>query len=54
MAAQVRLAPSFGLIGQKRLFSAAAYTPALDHATFDVSPDDRRFLMLRVGSTARG
>jgi serine/threonine-protein kinase len=51
IAAHVRLAPSFGLVGQKRLFSAAGYTPGLDHATFDVSPDDRRFLMLRVGST---
>ena len=54
MAAQVRLAPGFSLIGQRRLFSAAEYTPGLDHATFDVSPDDRRFLMLRVGSSGGG
>jgi eukaryotic-like serine/threonine-protein kinase len=52
MAARVRLAPSFSLIGQKRLFSATGYTPGLEHATFDVSPDDRRFLMLRVGLAA--
>ena len=51
IAAQVRLAPGFSLIGQRRLFSAAGYTPGLDHATFDVSRDDRRFLMLRVGTT---
>jgi hypothetical protein len=54
MAARVRLAPTFRMIGQRRLFSAAGYTPGLDHATFDVAPDDRRFLMLRVGSTAGG
>jgi eukaryotic-like serine/threonine-protein kinase len=52
MAAQVRIAPTFTLLSQKRLFSAVGYTRGLEHATFDVSPDDRRFLMLRIGSMA--
>jgi Tol biopolymer transport system component/tRNA A-37 threonylcarbamoyl transferase component Bud32 len=52
MAAQVRTTPTFTLLGQRRLFSAVGYTPGVEHATFEVSPDDRRFLMLRVGSTS--
>jgi eukaryotic-like serine/threonine-protein kinase len=52
MAAQVRTAPTFTVVSQKRLFSAIGYAPGLEHATYDVSRDDRRFLMLRIGSTA--
>jgi eukaryotic-like serine/threonine-protein kinase len=53
IAARVRLVPTFSLVSQKPLFSAVGYTPGLEHASFDVSPDDRRFLMLRTGSLAR-
>jgi serine/threonine-protein kinase len=54
MAAQVRLTPTFAVTGQKRLFSAVGYTPGLEHATFDISPDDRRFLMLRADARSSG
>jgi serine/threonine-protein kinase len=44
MAAQVRVAPSFGVVSLKRLFSWAGY-----FWPYDVSRDDTRFLMLHVG-----
>jgi serine/threonine-protein kinase len=52
MAAEVRTAPAFAVVGEKRLFSAAQYAPSGQHQVYDVSPDDRRFLMLRPSAGA--
>jgi serine/threonine-protein kinase len=53
MAVELRLTPpTLGVAGQKRLFSAAPYAASEQRAMYDVSPDDRRFLMLRIGSSA--
>ncbi|MEP7326040.1 MAG: protein kinase [Gemmatimonadota bacterium] len=42
--------PAFSIVGRQRLFSAASYFSTLDQVLYDVAPDDRRFLMLHVGS----
>jgi serine/threonine-protein kinase len=47
MAAQVRTAPTFSVVALTRLFSWAGY-----FWPYDVSPDDKRFLMLHVGPSA--
>jgi Tol biopolymer transport system component/tRNA A-37 threonylcarbamoyl transferase component Bud32 len=52
IAARVRLAPDFGVLGQARLFSTVGFTTMAEHATYDVSPDGRRFIMLRPGAAA--
>jgi serine/threonine-protein kinase len=40
--------------GQQVLFSTAAYREMENYRSFDVSPDDQRFLMLRPKATAAG
>ena len=52
IAVQVAGQPTFGLVGRQRLFSANNSFSTLDQVLYDVAPDDRRFLMLHVGSGA--
>jgi serine/threonine-protein kinase len=49
----VRLAtrPAFGILEKRRLFSGNGYFVSPWAQAYDVSPDGRRFLMLRVGSS---
>jgi protease II len=49
MVAQVTLEPTFAVGRQEMLFSAADYLSANGHRQYDVSPDDQRFTMLRIG-----
>jgi serine/threonine-protein kinase len=49
VAAEVRTAPAFAVVGEKRLFPVVGYLANGQHAPYDVSTDDRRFLMARVG-----
>ena len=52
MAARVRAASSFAVVGQQRLFSTLAFFASPIHAAYDVTADDKRFLMLHIGPTA--
>ena len=49
-AVRVATRPSFGILTKQRLFSATSYFVSPGAQAYDVSPDGRRFLMLRVGS----
>jgi hypothetical protein len=51
-AVRVTTRPSFGILEKRRLFSANGYFVSPWAQAYDVSPDGRRFLMLRVGSSA--
>ena len=47
VAAEVATAPMFTLGQQHVLFSATPYRRATQHPQYDVTPDDRHFLMVR-------
>jgi serine/threonine-protein kinase len=49
-AVRVSTKPTFGILTKQRLFSATGYFGSPWAQAYDVSPDGRRFLMLRVGS----
>jgi serine/threonine-protein kinase len=53
-AVQVTSKPSFGILGRQRLFSAASYFSTSENVLYDVSPDDKRFIMLHVGPGSTG
>ena len=46
--ARLRIGPSIDVIGQRRLFPAAAYAQVRNQRQYDVSPDGGRFVMLRI------
>jgi serine/threonine-protein kinase len=50
-AVRVATRPTFGILEKRRLFSANGYFASPWAQAYDVAPDDRRFLMLRVGSS---
>ena len=50
VAVQVSTDPGFAPGQQEVLFSAAGYMRATTHSMYDVSPDDQRFVMLRIGA----
>ncbi|HEX6941945.1 MAG TPA: hypothetical protein VF128_03395 [Gemmatimonadaceae bacterium] len=50
-AVRVATRPAFGILEKRRLFSMNGYFASAWAQAFDVSPDGRRFLMLRVGSS---
>jgi serine/threonine-protein kinase len=52
ISARVKLAPSFTVLGQTRLFSTNGLVTSGDHTMYDVTPDDQRFVMIRPGATA--
>lgn len=52
VAVRVTGRPSFSILGQERLFSATGYFSSAWGQVYDVAPDDRRFLMLRTGSSS--
>jgi serine/threonine-protein kinase len=47
IAAEIASRPAFVVGRQRALFRAAAYSSDYSHRLYDVSPDDRRFLMMR-------
>jgi hypothetical protein len=47
MSVEVAPGAAFTISPPKRLFSAAPYSPVPPVPAFDISPDDKRFLMLR-------
>ena len=49
---RVATRPAFGILEKRRLFSANGYFASSWAQAYDVSPDGRRFLMLRVGSSS--
>jgi hypothetical protein len=49
-AIRVVTKPTFGILAKQRLFSANGYFASPWAQAYDVSPDGKRFLMLRVGS----
>ncbi len=49
VAVQVSTDPAFALGQQEVLFSVAAYMRNLAYTLYDVTPDDQRFVMLRIG-----
>ena len=51
-AVRVATLPSFGILEKRRLFSVNGYFASPWAQAYDVSPDGRRFLMLRVGSAS--
>jgi serine/threonine-protein kinase len=51
-AVKVVTKPTFGVVGQQRLFSVAGYFVSPWAQGYDVSPDGQRFLMMRVGSSS--
>jgi len=52
VAVRVTGRPSFSLLGQERLFSTIGYVSSVWSPAYDVAPDDRRFVMLRTGSSS--
>ncbi|MEP7176249.1 MAG: protein kinase [Gemmatimonadales bacterium] len=50
MSVGIRSGATFGFDQPRALFSTAAYVPAGAMPSYDVSPDDRRFVMLRETS----
>jgi len=52
VAAEVRTAPTFSVGQQRVLFSAVPYLLLGFFQSYAVSPDDRRFLMVREGTAA--
>ncbi|MGH7536163.1 MAG: protein kinase domain-containing protein [Gemmatimonadales bacterium] len=53
VAAEVRTTPSFSVGQQRVLFPAAPYLTLGFYQSYNVSPDDRRFLMVREGTAAQ-
>jgi serine/threonine-protein kinase len=51
-AMRVSTKPTFGVLAKQRLFSANAYFASPWAQAYDVTPDGKRFLMLRVGSSS--
>jgi serine/threonine-protein kinase len=51
-AVRVTTKAPFGILGKQRLFSANGYFVSPWAQAYDVSPDGKRFLMLRVGSSS--
>ena len=49
VAVQVSTDPAFALGQQEALFSVAAYMRNPAYTLYDVTPDDQRFVMLRIG-----
>jgi len=47
IAVTIQPGPTFTFSGQRVLFSASAYSFVGGYPTFDVAPDDRRFVMIR-------
>ena len=50
VAVQVSTDPGFALGQQEVLFSVAGYMRHSAYAMYDVTPDDQRFMMLRIGN----
>ncbi len=53
IAAAVRTAPAFQVTGRRALFSTADVVGTSPHANYDVSPDGRRFAMVRRSPATR-
>ena len=51
VAVQFTEDPTFATVREDVLFPMDGYLTASAHAMYDVSPDDRRFVMLRIGDT---
>ncbi len=49
VAVQFTEDPTFATVREEVLFPMDGYLTASAHAMYDVSPDDRRFVMLRTG-----
>jgi hypothetical protein len=47
MVAAIHTSPAFEVLSRSPLFDAANFVSAEDHANYDVSPDGRRFVMIR-------
>ncbi len=52
MAIQFTEDPTFARVGEEMLFSMDGYLISDGHPMYDVSPDGRRFVMLRVEAGA--
>ena len=50
VAVQVSTNPGFAPGQQAALFSVAGYMRRASYAMYDVTPDDQRFMMLRIGA----
>ena len=51
-AVRVATKTAFGILEKRRLFSANGYFVSPWAQAYDVTPDGKRFLMLRVGSSS--
>ncbi len=54
VAAQVRTSTTLEVDERRVLFSVAPYYFTANYTSFDVSPDDQRFLMTRLVGAAEG
>jgi hypothetical protein len=50
---EIRPGPTFSSGEQRKLFSAAPYATASPIQAYSVSPDDKRFLMMREGEAVQ-
>ncbi len=50
VAVQFTEDPTFATVREDVLFPMDGYLTASAHAMYDVSPDDQRFVMLRIGA----
>jgi serine/threonine-protein kinase len=51
--ADIATSPTFRVTGRKTLFSAAEFVPTNPHASYDVSPDGKTFVMVRRSPASR-
>jgi len=52
IAAQVEAKPAFRIVGRTALFEDADYETATPHPNYDVMPDGKSFIMVRLGRAA--
>jgi len=53
VVADVQTTPTFRVSGRKKLFSVGEFVPTNPHASYDVSPDGKTFLMVRRSAAGR-
>jgi Tol biopolymer transport system component len=53
IAARVQTTPQFKVLSRQALFPVDDYSPATPHASYDVSPDGRSFVMVRRNAAGR-
>ena len=54
VVATIQTSPTFAVVSERALFSASEYRLENNHRAYDVTADDQRFLMIRLGTEYAG